>query len=305
MLALTSLFCDVLPSEPSDPSYYARYVRQYALLTLPTVLTQAMLTAVRSEEEKILDDEVSHFVASFDENARAKRNAFDLYRDAAGMNSERIVQDEEGRSSISQFFVDQSEVMKISNRELVMSSLRASAFLNYYFLLEDTLKSLYYDTCTPDDSAKGKSGSVVISVFLKDILSSKRAVRFFDGELLKRSQFFTRFGLLTKMWSLMTIIRNVLVHDGGQCDDEEIARISLCVDELVSMLDKDQLVTSVLIGNVFASMLTETRKTGRLMFGDDLENCIRNLGLFVMESLILAERAAQRAQEPAARRIPR
>ena len=98
------------------------------------------------------------------------------------MNPGDIVQENEKRTFVSDLFIQDAKKYKISNREMIIKSLNTSTFLNYFFLLEDSLK------CISDyDYLKG---SEVISKALKAILVREKILDKFNSELYKRSKFF-------------------------------------------------------------------------------------------------------------------
>ncbi|MNC62503.1 hypothetical protein D3C75_1125310 [compost metagenome] len=68
-------------------------------------------------------------------------------------------------------------------------------------------------------------------------------------------------------------------------------RLQAIVDTLQG--DDHAIAVSLFLG-CFEPIEDELTETGRFTFCDALENCIRNVSLFVMESLLLSDRAARR-----------
>ncbi|MCK2094596.1 hypothetical protein [Thauera aromatica] len=301
MLPLTGFFCDVLPTERGDPSYYAAFLSQYTLLTVPAIFSQAILTPGPFEggDKGSLDSDVDMFVNDLPENAKARRKQYRALCHAVHLEPGEMPQDKEERTFVSELFINRSREVGMSNRELILSALNASAFLNYFFLLEDTLKNLHYKTCRPAKSAKDGatiSGGGIISVYLKGILEAKGITSIFNEELARRSKFFANFDTLSATWSLMNIIRNRLVHHGGYYTPGMRGIFSRCLQDIVDTLPGDEhLVTLNLFLDRFEPIEDEVNKTGRLIFCDALENCIRNTSIYVIESLLLSERAARRS----------
>lgn len=297
MLPLTSFFCDVLPAKPGDPSYYTAFLTQYTLFTVPAIFSQAVLTPGPFEggAKEDLDSEVDAFVDDLPDNAKARRKQYRAFCNGALLDPGAMVQENEGRTFVSQFFISRSKKIGISNRQLILSALNASAFLSYFCLLEDILKQIHRERFGFARDGVMVSGGETISVYLKDILEDQEIMASFSEELARRSKFFASFDTLSATWSLMNLIRNRLIHHGGYYSMKSRDKFSERLQDILDTLQGDEHhVTMSLFLDYFETIEDEVTKTGRLTFCNALENCIRNVSLFVMESLLLSERAARR-----------
>ncbi|MDH4555743.1 hypothetical protein E8F11_11260 [Pseudomonas sp. BN417] len=297
MLPLTSFFCDVLPARPRDPDYYKAFLTQYTLITVPAIFSQGILTPGSGKvgEKAELDSDVDAFVNELPDNAQARRQLFGKLCFASQLDPGEMIQESEKRTFVSQSFIDRSKEVGISNRELILSALNASAFLNYFCLFEDTIKQIYHRRFGYPKDGTMVAGGEIVSVCLKKILDGNNITESFSKELARRSKFFVSFETLSATWDLMNLIRNRLIHHGGYYGKASKITFKKRLDAIVEELKGDECpVTASLFLDSLEPIEKELTKTGRLTFCNALENCIRNLSLFVVESLLLSERASRR-----------
>lgn len=296
MLQITAFSCDYLSLKSTDPKYYHEFIKKYTLLTVPIIYSQAILTpdpAVGLTEET-LDNDVNQFINHLPDNAANRRDYYRIFRQAAGIDLGEIIQDEEEREFVNQFFEETSDRLGLSNRKLVLSLLNASAFLNYFSLLEDTLKKIYFKINKPQEENERKTGGHTISFYLKKILYLKNIENDFIFELERRSKFFNNFSTLVEMWRLMNLIRNQYIHNGNYYDEESKKKFNKAINDVISKISGNQYnFEKVLFRDKFKPMIKEIKETSQLTFSDILENCIRNICLFVIESLLLCDRKSE------------
>ncbi|OAZ75229.1 hypothetical protein SRCM100623_00419 [Acetobacter pasteurianus] len=296
MLPLTSLFCDYISPKNTDPKYYKEFINKYTLFTVPIIYSQAVLTPDSSVglTKELLDTEVNQFINDLPGNATARRSLYRPLCLAGGIDPGKMVQDGEKRTFVSHFFEETSDRLSLSNRELILSSLNASAFLNYFSLLEDTLKKIYWQISHHKKDKTLRTGGETISFYLKNILSLKNIENEFIYQIEQRSKFFNNFEALVEMWSLMNLIRNKYIHNGNYYNKRSREFFNQRVFSVISKFSRDEYsLEKVLFIDKFDPMINEIKETGQLTFSDTLENCIRNIGLFVMESLLLCDRKSK------------
>lgn len=301
MLQLTSFFCDVLPARPGDPNYYKAFLTQYTLITVPALFSQAILTPGDYEggSRESIDADVNEFIQHLPENSQLRRNHYRHYARAAMIDPGYMIQDKEERTFISGFFEKRAEEINRSNRELILSSLNASAYLSYFGLLEDTLSRLHWIVSGRPTGGDKVSAAETMSTNLKGILEGKNITELFVGHLAERSNFFANFDTLSNTWSLLNLIRNRLVHHGGYYSPAYGKRFDENVENIFRTFNDDEYVLErVFFHDRFGPMVEEVQNTKRLTFCDTLENCIRNLSVFVMESLVLSEREIRHKHKP-------
>lgn len=301
MLPLTSFFCDVLPANSNDPYYYKNFLSSYTLITVPAVFSQGILTPGPYEGcgREEIDSDVDEFIQKLPERSEYRRKIFRDYSRAAMIDPGVMVQDNESRAFFSSIFERRSKELGLSNRELILSALNASAYLSYFSLFEDTLSRLHRNEVGSKVGGDKISAAEAVSRQLREILEAKKIFDIFTTKLAERSKFFANFETLSKTWSLLNLIRNRLVHHGsyytlayGKKLDEYLEAV------FETFQGNEYIVERNLFLDSFEPLVVEAQETRRLTFCDALENCIRNLALFVMESLVLSEREARKKIKP-------
>lgn len=301
MLPLTSFLCDVLPARSNDPYYYRNFLANYTLITIPAIFSQGVLTPGPYEgcSRDEIDTDVNEFIQKLPERSEYRRKMFRTYAQGAMIDPGEMVQDNESRTFVSSFFEERSKEVGLSNRELILSALNASAYLSYFSLFEETLSRLHWSALGRPASGSKISAAEAVSTQLKEILETKKITDIFAEKLAKRSKFFANFDTLSKTWSLLNLIRNRLVHHGNYYT---VAYGKKLDDTLGAIFETFQDGEYILERNLFLDTLgplvEEAQETHRLTFCDALENCMRNLTLFVMESLVLSEREARTKSKP-------
>ena len=301
MLPLTSFFCDVLPARLNDPHYYKAFLAQYTLITVPVVFSQGILTPGPYEgcSRDDIDTDVNEFIQKLPERSEYRRRIFPFFSRAAMIDPGEMVQDNEERTFVSSFFEERSKEIGISNRELILSALNASAYLSYFSLLEETLSRLHWTALGRPMGGEKVSAAEAVSTHLKGILEDKKITEIFTEKLAERSKFFANFDTLSKTWSLLNLIRNRLVHHGGYYTVAYGKKLDTSLGAVFETFqDGEYIIERNLFLNKFGPLVDEAQETSRLTFCDALENCVRNLALFVMESLVLSERETRKKGKP-------
>lgn len=178
----------------------------------------------------------------------------------------------------------------LSNREMILRGFNSSAFLNYFFLIEDSLKNIYIDLVNPRN--KFIKGSEVIEVCLGKSISEADIVQEFERELYTRSKIFFDIKSLEVMWNLLNLIRNQIAHTNGFYDDKAKRSLNRRIESLAQHYsgNDDCLLSINMILDVFEKHEAQVKKTGYLVIDDSLENIIRNTSIFIMESLYACNR---------------
>ncbi|MYM26274.1 hypothetical protein GTP46_26950 [Duganella sp. FT135W] len=295
MLLLTSSLFDVLKPIPGKKiKYYDLFISQYTLVTTSTVVAQCnLMPEMFGETTEVLDSHVDRFIAGIPDQSKEIRETYGIYSRAAGVNPGIVAQESEARVFISSEFEAESKKYGMSNRELVISSLNASAFLQYFFLFENSLVKMYQSKYQPREESQAKlSAKDVIAKCLKGKVMHDDVEELFFKNLKKRSKFFENFSQLESVWKLLNFIRNRQVHYGGKYEGRAPAAFEGHVERICeSYRDAaDMTLSVVLLLNVLEPLQEQVRKHGYMVFNDSLENLMRNYSLFVMESLYLTEK---------------
>ncbi|KZM40421.1 hypothetical protein OA92_07310 [Marinomonas sp. SBI22] len=130
------------------------------------------------------------------------------------------------------------------------------------------------------------------SVCLKGIISKADINQQFEKELYDRSKIFFDIKSLELMWSFLNIIRNQIAHTNGLYDDKAKQSLNRRIENLAKHYrgNDDCLLSITMILDVFEDHNAQVKKTGYLVVDDSLENIIRNISIFVMESLYACNR---------------
>jgi hypothetical protein len=168
---------------------------------------------------------------------------------------------------------------------MILKGLNTSSFLNYFFLTEDILKNLYFEKTSSNNNFL--TGSKIISLALKNILETENILNEFDVELYKRSKFFINLDSLEEVWTLMNFIRNRVIHYNGYYDDKAKETFLKYFENILKMYrnNNDMLVSINLFINIFEEYQKQINESSYLIIDDRLENTIRNISIFIMESL--------------------
>ncbi|MBP5953045.1 hypothetical protein [Pseudomonas sp. P42] len=297
MLPIASFLCDVLPAKSNDPYYYKNFLISYTLITVPAVFSQGVLTPGPYEgcSREDIDTDVNEFIQKLPERSEHRRKIFRDYSRAAMIDPGIMVQDNEGRTFFSNIFEERSNEVGLSNRELILAALNSSAYLSYFGLFEETLSRLHWNEIGRKVGGEKSSAAEAISRQLREVLEAKKIFDIFTIKLAERSKFFANFETLSKTWSLLNLIRNRLVHHGSYYTVAYAKKLDESLEAIFETFqDGEYILERSLFLDSFEPLVVEAQETHRLTFCDALENCMRNLTLFVMESLVLSEREARK-----------
>lgn len=287
MLLLTSFLVDILSPEDYSVSFYDKFLAQYTRITVSAIVSQSVLhyeTYVDIDPE-ILDENVDNIINNIPEASKIRREVYRSYCFGAMMNPGDIVQENEKRTFVSDLFIQDVKKYNISNREMIIKSLNTSTFLNYFFLLEDSLKYI--------SDYNYLKGSEVISKALKTILAKEKILDEFNSELYERSKFFISYNSLEKTWTLMNFIRNRIIHYNGYYDEKAKETFNKYFNEILKVYrNVDYMnISIVLFINVFEKYINQLQKFDYLIIDNVMENIIRNINIFIMESLYICKKA--------------
>ncbi len=292
MLLLTSFLVDVLLYEEDDEiKYYKNFISKYSTITVSAIVSQLTFlpdTYIDMTQET-LDNDIENLIKSIPEATEKRRHAYPHYTLAAGIDSGKIIQNEEKRSFITEAFYKKTKIYSLSSREMILRELNSSTFLNYFFIIEDTLKNIYFQNTNTN---RHIGSSKLISEILEGILNYKNIKNIFETELNMRSKFFINFLSLNRMWKLLNFIRNRLVHFNSYYDNKAITLFIEYYENILNIYDNnDSMLTSVLYFiDIIEKYKKQIEETNYLIIDDTLENIIRNISIFIMESLYVSEK---------------
>ena len=287
MLLLTSFLVDILlPENDYNISFYDKFLAQYTSITVSAIVSQSLFYPETYTDTKLeeLDRDVDNIIDEIPEASKRKREMYKVLCFGAMMDPGDIVQEKEKRTFVSDLFIQDAKKYNISNREMIIKSLNTSTFLNYFFLLEDSLKYI-----SSNDHLKG---SEVISKALKSILETEEILDEFNSELYESSKFFINYDSLEKTWSLLNFIRNRIIHYNGYYDEHAKDIFKKKFDNILNLYrDIDNMNTSiVLLINNFEKYTNQINEFDYLIIDDTMENIIRNISIFIMESLYICKK---------------
>ncbi|MCC9162559.1 hypothetical protein LNA76_04390 [Alcaligenes sp. MMA] len=287
MILLQSGFVDVLKPKKGVFSYYELFLVQYSLITVTAIMSQGSFDSENFENinEEDFDKNIDELIKSISLGAVKKRQIYPLLCFSMGVDPGETVQETEERVFATDFFTENAKKYSLSNREMILRGLNLSAFLNYFFLLEDSLKKIYIDLIKPTN--KFIKGSEVIDVCLREIISMSDVYDCFEKELHKRSKVIPNIKSLSALWGILNLIRNQITHANGFYD--KTAKKSFyrrSEDFLKQLRENSDCVLSISeISNSFLRYENQINSDGFLIIDDEIENIIRNISVFVMESL--------------------
>ncbi|MGE0052547.1 MAG: hypothetical protein AB7S49_13605 [Arcobacter sp.] len=242
MLLLTSFLVDILlPEDDNSISFYDKFLAQYTSITVSAIVSQShFYSETYNTKLEDLDRDVDNIINEIPDASKRKREMYKVLCFGAMMNPGDIVQEKEKRTFVSDLFIQDAKKYNISNREMIIKSLNTSTFLNYFFLLEDSLKYI---------SSNGYlKGSEVISKALKSILETEKILDEFNAEIYERSKFFINFDSLEKTWSLLNFIRNRIIHYNGYYDKHAKDIFEKKFNDILNLyLDIDTMNTSIFL----------------------------------------------------------
>jgi hypothetical protein len=288
MLLLTSFLVDILLPEEDDynSSFYDKFLAQYTSITVSAIVSQSVLhhetyTDIKPE---ILDSDVNDIINYIPEKSKINRDRYKFLCFGAMMDPGYIKQEEEKRTFVSDLFIQDAKKYNISNREMIIKSLNTSTFLNYFFLLEDSLKHL--------SGVKYLNGSHVISKALKSIIEEEKILDEFNSELYERSKFFINFVSLEKTWALMNFIRNRIIHYNGYYNENAKDIFKENFNNILKLYHNinDMNISILMLINTFERYINQLDEFDYLIIDDTMENIIRNITIFIMESLYICKK---------------
>lgn len=240
------------------------------------------------EEESVLDGHIDEFIINIPKNALRQRGMYRSLLMGMMLDAGDVVQESEGRTFVSDSFIKQAQASGVSSRGLVIRTLNAYAFMNYFFLLEETLRDIYLEVI-PDES-RSLGGIKAVSYCLQRKLKCSEQLQKFEIELRGRSKFFKNFKSLSALWELLNFIRNRQAHYNSSYDAGAQDRLSTLLEAFIQKNSSDELLTvNASFISEFEQVIENVQSTGQLVFNNMLENLIRNTSVFVMESLYIVE----------------
>ncbi|MBD7979011.1 hypothetical protein [Serpens gallinarum] len=292
MTLLQSCLIDVLKPEEGIFPYYESFLSRYSLITVTAIVSQCSLLPGTYEgmTKEHMDGDIDGMIQGLPAGSEKKRKAYRAFCLGAHIAPGESVQENENRTFASELFTQDAKKYSLSNREMILRGLNSSAFINYFFLIEDSLKNFYIDLVNPRN--KFIKGSETIEVCLGKSISEADIVQEFEKELYARSKIFFDIRSLEIMWNLLNLIRNQMAHTNGFYDDKAKRSLNRRIESLAQHYsgNDDCLLSINMILDVFENHEAQVKKTGYLVIDDSLENIIRNISIFIMESLYACNR---------------
>ncbi|WP_139433685.1 hypothetical protein [Aeromonas veronii] len=292
MTLLKSCLIDVLKPEEGVFPYYEMFLSRYSLITVTAIISQCSLypdTYIGMTEADI-DNEIDTAIEELPAESERKRKIYRTLNLAMHIDPGVLIQENEERTFASELFIRDAKKHSLSNRELILRGLNSSAFINYFFLIEDVLKTMYIDLANPKN--KFIKGSETINVCLKNIISVMGISDSFEKELHERSKFFFDMKSLELLWDILNMIRNQIAHSNGYYDAKAKRSLHRRVEKLAKYFtDNDGCILSIsMIIDAFDKYEMQVNNTNYLIVDDILENIIRSTSIFIMESLYVCNR---------------
>ena len=292
MTLLQSCLIDVLKPEEGIFPCYDLFLSRYTLITVTAIVSQCSLMPETYEgmTKADMDRDIDGMIEGLSIGAKKKRDMHGILSLAGHIESRASVQESENRTFSSELFVEDAKKHSLSNRDMILRGLNSSSFLNYFFLLEDSLKNIYIDTINPRN--KSIKGSEIIDVCLEQIISRADIKEQFEKELHSRSKFFFDIQSLKLLWDLLNFIRNKIAHANGLYDDKAKHSFNQKLESLAGHFSEnnDLFLSINMVIDVFKTHEDQIKKTGYLIVDDSLENIVRNISIFIMESLYVCNR---------------
>ncbi|HCW0179197.1 TPA: hypothetical protein OW286_002546 [Citrobacter freundii] len=287
MLLITSSLCDVLtPSDELDIPFYENFISQYSEITVSAIVAQLNLDPDSFDMPKSeFNAQINELIEGIPSSAMKMRKAFPFMSMGAHIDQGELVQSNEKRTFVSDYFTERSQQLGISNQEHVVNALNASAYLSYFGLFEGILKSLHLQRY-PDDQYK-TGNKDTIKKFLKKYIEFRDISDVFENELRARSKFYNNFKTLEHAWGLLNFIRNTQTHQNSNYGDKEKTKLNTLYKNLLDVLHDapDNELLMLLFTQAFDPIIEQVNEYGFLQFNNTLENFVRNTSVFVMESL--------------------
>lgn len=289
MNLITGNNCDFLNPTHGIVPYYDKFILQYTCIVTSTLVSQCNLMPDMFDETELeLDNHIDNFIEMLPENALLLRKQHRYLSKAVMIDIGHLIQDEESRTFISDNFIEKAKSIGISSRNLVIRTMNAYAFVNYFSLLEDTLRNVYFESI--EKTKRRVMGKDTISLCLQEKLKKIKKTREFEMELRVRSKFFNNFDSLSSFWVILNFIRNRQAHHNSFYDEDAQKILS---DHLDVFLEKNHSEELLMENHMFTlkieKIILDIKETGQLVFTDALENIIRNTSIFIMESLYKVE----------------
>jgi hypothetical protein len=274
-----------------DCKYYTFFFRQYTLISVSNLVSQCYLIPPNNRVDKVcFDNEIQNFIESIPEETKDETQLFKMLSIGMNLDQGTLIQESEKRSFLSDIFYDEARKQEISSRELVVRELNASAFLNYFTLLESSIKRMYFDIFV-EDVNKQLNGGIIIEASLNKILKHKKIKCKFEKQLALRSRFFLNFKVLVATWGIINKIRIRKIHYNCYFDDEDIFFLKNKLEDIAALYaeggEKNCSFTFLSFCEKIEETIVQIETDRYILFNDAIENIIRNTSIYVMETLYL------------------
>ncbi|CNH77972.1 hypothetical protein ABHY64_000140 [Yersinia enterocolitica] len=294
MSLLTTSLVDMLkPSKEKKILFYDSFVIEHTLISVSAIVSQVMLLPETYEvNDGGLDRDIDSLISDLPQSSLKLRRDMKAYYLGGNIDIGVLIQDNEEREFISNLFTSEANKLKISNRELVLRSLNASTFLNYFFLFENSIKKIYieeYQT-NPDEFLRSKD---LISKLLRKKLKKDNTHSLFYEQLYKRTKTLISEKNLNSLWGVLNFIRNQQAHSNGKFDTKAQDILESKIEEYCASYkdeeSKDNTLAIKMLLHVLEEILEQVKENGYITFNNSIENLIKNISIMVMESLYHCE----------------
>ncbi|QLL93762.1 hypothetical protein HER17_12730 [Pectobacterium carotovorum] len=293
MSLLTTNLIDTLKATPEKKvPYYDLFIMKYTLITVPAIISQTLLLPETYDNSYNLDEDIDDLISELPDSCLKLRKRLRTFYLCMGIDIGELTQENEEREFISDLFSSEAKKKSTSNRELILRSLNASTFMNYFFLIESTIKDIYIENYQTNPREYLKSKDLILKI-LHTKLETDNTSSFFYQQLYKRSKLLLNEENLDCLWSILNFIRNQQAHSNGFYDDKAQQILDSKIEKFCASYNdqesKDNTVAINLLLNKLEPILEQIQKDGYIIFNDSLENLIKNLAVMIMESLYCCE----------------
>lgn len=257
-------------------------------MTVSHLVSQGSLITANNNDKCFYDNQIDDFINSISDIAKDETDLFKMCSLAVQIDQGVLIQEKESRTFLVDLFKDEAKKQSISNRELVLRELNATAFLNYYTLLESSIKKMYFDVLVVDENTKINGGEIIEKI-LDKILSQRGIKHNFETQLALRSKFFLNFNILITTWKIINKIRIRKIHYNSFFNAKDVEYLKKQLNSIVSLYMENEYcsITLSYFYDKIDEIIAQIEKDGYIIFNDVIENIIRNTSIYIMETLYL------------------
>lgn len=123
-----------------DIPYYTDFISKYSYITISCNVSQGALIPVHGSEKDELDADVTEFINAMPEDSRKKRKFYRVHAKGSHIDVGDVIQENENRTFVSDYFTGEANKNNISPRELVLRTLNCNVFFAILFPIGGNFK---------------------------------------------------------------------------------------------------------------------------------------------------------------------